>query len=281
MGHIASIGKDVEVIRDDPKLSQFFGRQEWRTFAMQHLSEIVQKEATVLGKRDPNAPLEDSMSDNFEDALNSADFVVVNQPMFECGDTGAVDDDPWRQFNDFSPEEVVIENIPGMDSDDVETEILGRESIFYPKVQETDEFEMDDPFDAKVEETEFKIEYVAGDPLGEKPTITEESDKKAEEKVNSVESIKEINAKEEPQVTKILSETVSNKIKKLEEDVRQLVNAEVNTPKEDFSQIDALQNTTEISKQDLEQSDTTKEESHPIDPEEYCTPDLSATDQKP
>lgn len=163
MGHIVSIGKDVETLKELSTLESFFRRQEWRTFAMQHLAEIVQREATVLGKRDPNAQQDDSMSDNYEDALNSAEFVVVNQHQNDAEDNTACDDDPWRQFNDFSPEEVVIETIPGMDSDDVETGNRGRSSLTKPKDEEIDDFEIDDPFDDKVEETEFKIEYAGGE----------------------------------------------------------------------------------------------------------------------
>jgi len=160
LGHIVSIGKEVEALREVASLDAFFRRQDWRTFAMQHLADIVQKENTVLGRRDPHAPQDDSMSENYEEALNSADFVVVNQPMFGGEEAGGADDDPWRQFNDFSPEEVVIENIPGMDSEEGDVDKAGRSSLLNTNAGKVDEFEMEDPFDSMVEETDFKIEYV-------------------------------------------------------------------------------------------------------------------------
>lgn len=199
---ILEIGKTVEKYQVVVTLESFFKNEDWKTFSEQHLAEAVRKEAVKPATKG-NSCLDESMSVDYEDALNSAEFADVNNIGFsefrKEFDVNASDDDPWKQFNDFSPEEVVIESLAGFEADDNPNDQAFRLSCQPENKPDDMEIELEDPFDNKVVETDFKTEVLGKDPepiqgaLGHNPyTIHEEPEQL------KLDQIEQPQAKEDP-----------------------------------------------------------------------------------
>lgn len=153
--HILDIGKTLDQFKSVITLVDFFSSQEWLDFSSTHLAEAIKKEtAKPPGKA--NNSLEESLSVDYEDALNGADFDDNNKLFGEFG-SSALDDDPWKQFNDFSPEEVVIEGLIGDEPEDNPNDQAFRLSTAPEKGNEepVGDDNHEDPFEFKVLETDF------------------------------------------------------------------------------------------------------------------------------
>lgn len=143
MSHISNVGMTIEKKKSEQSLDSFFKDEHWTTFEQNHLAELKKKDNFVLGGRDPTNPnFDPEEHDPFRESLAQHDFVVVNQtePIDNMQDTSSddfgrgrvfsddlvvqntsddekkerdgsagKDDDPWNQFNDYSPAEISTE----------------------------------------------------------------------------------------------------------------------------------------------------------------------------
>lgn len=150
--HIIDIGKTLDSYKNVLTLESFFKSPEWLHFAEKHLAEVIRKEAAKLPGKE-NQLLDESISMDYEEALNGADFDCGSKLFKDFADdfgSSAVDDDPWKQFNDFSPEEVVIEGLCGEEADENLNDQAFRLSEVMDKKPNLNEGEMEDPFEFMV-----------------------------------------------------------------------------------------------------------------------------------